>query len=1276
MLPTVSKRSEKPTMALSVLPTHPRYLLLEPLGEGGAGVVYKALDRDENRTVALKTLRLPNAVDRRFLEQEIRALSHLHHEGIVEFYDVGLLGAELFFTMEYLEGVTFKSLLGGKAPGSKAIRWLLEATRKVLSALEYVHEQGVLHGDLKPSNLIWVGGSRGAVLSRLSALRESGEIKILDFGLVKSLRAGVGRESAGTPLYMAPEQLEGSPVDERSDLYSLGALLYHLVTGKPPYPTLAASLSRNVEPASPDKLNPACPPDLAKLIRSLLSRLPRQRPATAEAVGGALQRILEPGRIADAAGSPRLLRPVFTGRESQLESLRKLMAQAAAGQGSVVQLIGEGGSGKTWLVEASGLKGEAVLDHGMAFLRGSFCVHGSELHALRSPFRDLIAILGGVESSSVRDALGPWGSTLLDALDPHDSAIARDDPRRGGIPIAASHKSHAPPQVLREQLLGAALRLFRRAVAKQPLFLFLDDLQHASDLDTEFLARLARILASQPILLVVAYRPKAIPPAAHVARWLKELESGPRLSSVVMEDFSDRDMAVFVRAVLSPHGEPSPTLLAALRGRVGGKPSAVHQLLRFLLERDALRLHDGRWTLRGDPDQRMPEVPFQERWQALDSKEQEVLAGALVLGGHCDPGSLVTLLDDPESVQPTPRTILPSLRTLIRAGLLLETSDGYALPSDLEHSLVKSRVARAKVRELHLKAAELLRSEQVTLTGGELLRIARHLDQGGEKDSASRYYREAGRRAGRFFANRPAIQAFRRALELAPTTEEKTLIAQELAELHVRLGETAEGLRLLNDAEEEEARGEAEAVTRSPCAAEVPPRRLALWGRIGMTLQRQGQLDKAEKYFQRCFRESASDPHIRAKACLRLGQVRYDRNDLAGARQFYRKSLDLYGDRAPPEDRAAVYSSLGLVEKKEEQFERAVERFEQALAAAGESGNLLLSAAILNNLGNLHRACGKTARALESLKKSIDARERAGDRHGLAICLNNVARVHFHRGEFGAAGSATERALRIFEEIGDRKGVLIAQSNLGDVRRVLGQLEEAESLLERSMALAERLKATEFFELTRINVARLMLDRSEPERAEELLRLSLKHLPAEQLHDVRCNILTYLAESLMERARLEDAEDALHEAWHLAGESGTAPNRHPELVAMRLRLFLLRGDPVQAVELGKTFLENEPTAVERLGMARFHRELGKAYRELGLEWADRTERHLFFALEELEAMGCPQEVAETLVQLSYYWLLLDEEREASDLRQRAETLFRDLGLDRRLRRLEKLLENP
>ncbi len=285
-------------------PDLPDYKVLEVLGRGGEGVVYKARHRPLARLVALKMLRdtehaQPQALARFRLEAE--TLARLHHPNIVQVYEVGSAGGRPFFAMEYVEGGNLSARLRGQPQPARESAALVEALARAVHA---AHQAGVIHRDLKPANVLLAERHPGEPF---------GTPKVTDFGLAKRVQVDSSLTRTGmvlgTPGYMAPEQAraEGKEVGPACDVYALGSILYHLLTGRPPF---VGSRSMDVllqvvhdEPVSVRRLFPQAPRDLETICLKCLQKEPRRRYATAEALAEDLRRYLD-GRSVLARPTP------------------------------------------------------------------------------------------------------------------------------------------------------------------------------------------------------------------------------------------------------------------------------------------------------------------------------------------------------------------------------------------------------------------------------------------------------------------------------------------------------------------------------------------------------------------------------------------------------------------------------------------------------------------------------------------------------------------------------------------------------------------------------------------------------------------------------------------------------------------------------------------------------------------------------------------------------------------------------------------------------------
>jgi serine/threonine protein kinase/tetratricopeptide (TPR) repeat protein len=261
-----------------------RYQIVEELGHGGMGRVYKVLDTKIGEKIALKLIRPEAVLDRKAVERfsnELKLARKIRHKNICQMFDLGEDQGTRYITMEYIHGEDLKQLIrkvGRLSPGQA-----IGIARQVCDGLEEAHKLGVVHRDLKPQNIM---------------IDEDGNARIMDFGIARSL-TGKGITGAGvmigTPEYMSPEQVEGKDTDQRSDIYSLGVILYEMATGRVPFegdtPFTIGVKHKSEPPKDPRELNSQLPEDLSRLILRCLEKDKNARYQTAAEVGAELEKI-------------------------------------------------------------------------------------------------------------------------------------------------------------------------------------------------------------------------------------------------------------------------------------------------------------------------------------------------------------------------------------------------------------------------------------------------------------------------------------------------------------------------------------------------------------------------------------------------------------------------------------------------------------------------------------------------------------------------------------------------------------------------------------------------------------------------------------------------------------------------------------------------------------------------------------------------------------------------------------------------------------------------
>jgi tetratricopeptide (TPR) repeat protein len=588
-----------------------RYVLLEKLGAGGMGAVFRASDRLTGQTVALKRVLTPleslentpasESSDLRLaLSREFRLLAALRHPNIVSVIDYGFADDEQpYFTMSLLENARTLLDAAQAANPSERIGMLVQ----VLQALTYLHRRGILHRDLKPGNVL---------------VDASGSVKVLDFGLsvasshsITNMQPGM----AGTLAYMAPELFIEEEPSVVSDLYAFGVITYELFAGHPPfYSKNIALMINSILSGSPDWS--VVDDRLEPVLKRLLDKNPAERYASAADVLGALCEAAEYPRPRETSAIREsfLQTAPLVGRSDEFQRLMTGLKQTIEGHGSVWLIGGESGIGKSRLMDELRIR---ALVRDMLVLRGQSVSEGSTTyHVWRDPLRLMVLnAFPDDDEAAVLKAIIPDIGALLD----------RD--------VADAPELHDSKQV-QTRLFRAIEALLRRQ--SQPILLILEDLQWAGSESLALLNHLANLAVAMPLQIIGDYRDDERPDLP------QSLNNPPVIK---LSRLSKNDIAELSVAMLGTAGKRRE-ILDLLQRETEGNAFFLVEVVRALAE-EAGQLEDiGRMTLphkvfaggiRSVVERRLTRVPETGRL---------LLKMAAVIGRRIDLDVLKTLAPD------------------------------------------------------------------------------------------------------------------------------------------------------------------------------------------------------------------------------------------------------------------------------------------------------------------------------------------------------------------------------------------------------------------------------------------------------------------------------------------------------------------------------------------------------------------------------------------------------------------------------------------------------
>ncbi len=1051
------------------------YKIVDTLGRGGMGIVYKAEHLKTGKVVALKTIRVPNPHHMTSIRREIRALMRLRHPGVVSIVDEGVDGDSPWYAMELLNGVTLRQFCAeflwgdsdistawssggnGKSgfhpgdsemgsshwwtkvhgplieadtmdavpesgPANEIIRdpessspsvtaadgdlpTVLKIVSRLCQTLAFMHGEGMIHGDLKPDNIM---------------IRPDGTPVIMDFGLVTQIWGKESREElitesvvGGTVAYISPEQIRGEFIDARADLYSLGCILHELVTGRVPFTgrtsTEVIRAHLETDSAPPSELATDIPEVLDQLIVGLLAKHPRDRLSHANDILAVIRHLHDGDTDPDTLQEPRpyLYRSRFAGRDSEMKQLEQYLDGLETGKGHIVFLGGESGIGKTrFLMELSRtarlrkytvLQGECIRTGSLTDETGYEA--SIPIQALRQPIQ------------AIGEHCRKEGRDMTDkVLGSHGKILAMYLPMLGKLPGQDAYPDpvEIPTGAARFRLFNCLWSVFSAKSADKPVILVLDDLQWADDMTMSFLEFVLRVkeLDNTPLLIIGTYR------TDEVTDSLKRILGLPKPFCLTLNRLDETAIGEIVKDMLAVPESPH-NFVWFLSRFANGNPFFVVEYLRTAISENVLfRNSKGQWQINEDTDETATEEDFSElplpkallalverRLQILTQDAMKIVKTAAVIGREI-PVLLIW------HIIPFSDIMLDSLDELIRRQVLSEHQPGeYRFVHDRIREILYDGLPREESVNLHKAVAAAIEGLYGECNEDQLASLSRHWEQAGEKIKAQKYHLANARKLASQYALYDAEQAYRAYLDLVVSPSSESVTVQ----------------------------------------TELAMRVLSIQG------HEQEALDVCMDALQKV--ESLNEPSLTAWVMLDAAKIYRGIGEISKALEMSQQAMTIFQKRQETRGEAAVLNCLGRIHCYQGRFDDAKSVYEQSANIYRTLDDEQSVGIVLGNLANIHSAQGRFKKALILFEKALEIYRKMGKKESIGIYLSNIANIYMYFDDIDRASQYYHEALWLLREIGNIHGEAMLLNNLATVYVKQGDLETAQQFLEQTLEL-------------------------------------------------------------------------------------------------------------------------------------------------------------------------------------------------------------------------------
>jgi predicted ATPase len=1007
-----------------------RFCLLESLGHGKSGEVYKAYNIWNKQEVALR-IACPEGDSKvvgQRLKTEFKLLKELVHPGIVEVYDFGYSeDGRPYFSMEYVKGRGVE-----EAFREKGYDFLYRFIWELCEVLGYLHSRGIVHCDLKLGNLKVVEGLFG--------------VKLLDFGLSERIGSRVGRQLKGTLDYMAPEIFSGGSLDGRTDLYSLGVILYQVTTSQLPFPSgdpvriVAGHLEGEVVP--PRKINPKISTDFNRLILKLLKKSPDKRYQNV----GQLKRVIEKRmREKINIGQPELLyNHIYgggiMGREEELSEICKILKRGVRLKGEMVLVEGELGIGKSAFLKEVKLRAQL---EGTLFLE-SKCFGNDP-----NPYHPWMEVTCNLTKYLDRN-FPFFKERFSDLVNFLESGTKN---RKG-----ASATSGAISAERRESLLNELVRFLVEASNVTPFALSIDDLHLAGSGTLRLVELLSKKIEKSRIFFCICFRTEALRTNSKLKIVVNRLKEGSAFQQIQLGRLSLEQTKEYFATKFFGASLPKELVSYAYH-HTSGNPFFLTELTKHLIKTKIITSQDSKWVfvLKNLDKLDIPRKVEAVIWDNIKRYDRNVirfLSLASVVGERFDLRAIEYLSGYDEEA------VLLVLFVLLKDQLLRKTVGPfkggacYEFSSKSLQKLLYDKLDKKSKMELHHRMAILLESDYSRGEEELVEEIACHYSHTQDYPKAYHFSLLAVKKMREKFANRRALLYLNNALRFSKMIKDKKESQYKILEALAERGDLHRATDKLN-----------RALKDYTFALKIA----RLW----------------------------KDTRWVAQLCKGIGVVYWKKKNSKQGTVYLKEALKIYRSLKNSQEEADTLKNIGIIYWVNLEHRKTINCYNRALSIMNALHNIEGMAELLNNIGIIYMEQGKYRRCLNYFRQSLSSAKKFGESKLIAKVLNNLGATCYNLGKYDLAESYYREALELGRKIGDEISMYHRLHNLGDIAQRKGEFAKALDYNLQTLDLAKRADLPIGGPLLSIGVVDLEMGRYS--EAKEYLEKSLE--AAEQTKD-------------------------------------------------------------------------------------------------------------------------------------------------------------------------------